>query len=64
MQYDICQYMKHGITHFFVIYPLLLSLVHLTVLHIIGLILICTVLTSVFIYFYWIYAGFRMIIDY
>ena len=40
-------YMRHRITQFLVIFFLLLSLVHLTVLHIIGLILLHTVLTSV-----------------
>ena len=40
-------YMRHSITQFLVMFSPLLSLVHLTVLHIIDLILLCTVLTSV-----------------
>ena len=40
-------YMKHRITQTLVTFSSLLSLVHLTVLHIIDLILLCTVLTLV-----------------
>ena len=39
-------YMRHRITQFLAMFSLLLSLIHLTVLHITDLILLCTELTA------------------
>ena len=43
----MCMYMRHRITQFLIIFSSLLSLVHLTILHIIGLISLHTVLTLI-----------------
>ena len=45
--YSMCPYMRYSITQFLVMGSPLLSLVHLIVLSTIGLILLCTILTSV-----------------